>query len=70
MYIYVMTELGELDKVQAYRDKCESGHGYTEKNSQYIHGWFLVWLEEQRAAGKIKQGAMKIKPGKKLAKKY
>ena len=24
--------------------------------SYFIHGWFLVWLDEQRAAGKIHQG--------------
>ena len=54
MYIYVMTELGELDKVKAYREKCNQFNIHDQDYFYYVHGWFLVWLEEQRAAGKIK----------------
>ena len=59
MYIYVMTQLGELEVVKAYREKCKRfKYKYADSldtnYSYYVHGWFLVWLEEQRAAGKIK----------------
>ena len=47
MYIYVMTQLGKHDKVQEYREKCkEKEYGDDIEYSYFIHGWFLVWLEE------------------------
>ena len=55
MYIYVMTRIGMLDKVKEYREECKKlENAEATQYSYYIHGWFLVWLEEQRAAGKIK----------------
>ena len=57
MYIYVMTRIGRLDKVKEYREWCKSQE-YEQAGmySYYVHGWFLVWLDEQRAAGKLRKG--------------
>ena len=48
MYIYVMTRIGMHDKVKEYREECKKLENAEEATqySYYIHGWFLVWLEE------------------------
>ena len=59
MYIYVMTYIGRLEKVKEYRNECKKLEcGGIADYSYYVHGWFLVWLDEQRAAGKLRQGKL------------
>ena len=59
MYIYVMTYIGRLEKVKEYRNECKKLEcGSMADYSYYVHGWFLVWLDEQRAAGKLRQGKL------------
>ena len=47
MFIHVLTRMGKLAKVDEYREWCKKQeNGDLEKFSYYIHGWFLIWLDE------------------------
>ena len=36
--------------------KCMAYENDEENYSLYVHGYWLVWLDQQRKAGKLKQG--------------
>ena len=56
-YIAIMTLLKKEDLKRKFMQECkEHEFGETEDYSKYIHGYFLPWLDDQRAAGKITPG--------------
>ena len=56
LFIFILESLDMTERIDQYMNMCK---GYEEdryKYSLYVHGYFLVWLDQQRREGKLKQG--------------
>ena len=46
LYIHILDHFGETDKVHKYMEKCKGYEKDYEKYSLYIHGYWLIWLDQ------------------------
>ena len=60
LYLYVLKEMGRHTEIRRYMAKCMTYECNKEKYFFYIHGYWLPWLEKQRAEGKIQKGKFKL----------
>ena len=44
------------DEINKYMEKCKAYENDVENFSLYIHGFLLIWLRQQREAGKLTKG--------------
>ena len=51
LYIAVLKLVSETDKIEQYMNKNKAYFHDHIKYSHYIHGYFLLWLEDQREKG-------------------
>ena len=56
LYIHLLGFLDEPDRIELYMAKCKQLENDRKIFTLYIHGYFLPWLDQQRKAGKLKQG--------------
>ena len=56
LYILILEHFKMPERVESYMAKCKEYEDSAEKYSHYIHGYFLVWLDQQRREGKLTQG--------------
>ena len=47
------------DKIEQYMAKCKAYENDKENYSLYVHGYLLIWLHQQRQAGKLSKGTSK-----------
>ena len=51
--IKILRHLDRHQEAKDYMDLCKKLRGIESNFSQYVHGYFLPWLDQQRAEGKI-----------------
>ena len=61
LHVYILKQLNEKDKIEEYMSQCkkfedDSLEEDLQNYSLYVHGYFLIWLDLQREAGKLRQG--------------
>ena len=56
LYIFVLRRLNWTAKLEEYMLICRKCMNDPEKYHYHVHGFFIPWLDEQRALGKLKQG--------------
>ena len=54
LYIFILKYFDMNDKIEDYMTKCKSYEEDPNKYSLYVHGYFRVWLYQQRKADKLK----------------
>ena len=47
-----------LDELKQYQQRYKIYEDDPNYYSMYVHGYFIPWLERQRAAGKLKHGKL------------
>ena len=52
--VYVKKKLGMKEDLRRYMENCRKLEKDYEQYSWYLHGYFIPWLEEQRAKGDLK----------------
>ena len=58
LFIFILKSLDMTERTDQYMNKCKAYEEDCYKYSFYVHGYFLVWLEQQRKEGKLKQGML------------
>ena len=48
LYVLILKHLEMYNKIQEYMKKCKTYFNDAEKYSLYVHGYWLVWLDQQR----------------------
>ena len=57
LYLFALKALNRQREYDNFTNRCKKYRkGKPENYSVYVHGYFLPWLEEQRAAGLLKHG--------------
>ena len=56
LYILILKHFKMPERIESFMAKCKEYEDSPENYSLYIHGFFLVWLDQQRQAGKLTQG--------------
>ena len=56
LFIFILEFFNMTDRIDQYMTKCKEYEKTPYKYSLYVHGYFLVWLDQQRKEGKLKQG--------------
>ena len=56
LYLFILEYYNMNDRIDQYMAKCKAYENDHYKYSLYVHGYFLVWLDQQRREGKLKQG--------------
>ena len=56
LYMFLMKYLNRDRELKEYIDLCETFQHDRKKYTYYVHGYFLPWLDKQRADGKLKKG--------------
>ena len=56
LHLYALKELGRTTEIRRYMAKCQTYEANKEKYFFYINGYWLPWLDQQRAEGKLKKG--------------
>ena len=56
IYLLVLKYLKKEKRIEKYLQHCKSFENDCEKFSLYINGYWLPWLEQQRAQGKLQTG--------------
>ena len=56
LFIHVLRYLDKQERIEQYISQCKGYMNEIEKYSLYLHGYLLIWFEEQRKAGKLIQG--------------
>ena len=56
LYIFVLRRLNRTAKLEEYMLKCRKCMNDPNNYHYHVHGFFIPWLDEQRALGKLKQG--------------
>ena len=46
LYLYILEHLQMNDEIEQYMAKCKEYENDHEKFSLYVHGYFLVWLDQ------------------------
>ena len=54
LFVYMLRCLNMQKEIELYMSKCKKFENDPKNYSIYIHGYFLVWLDQQRKAGKLK----------------
>ena len=52
--IHILRYLNKHQMIEKYMSWCKKFENDPKNYSIYIHGYFLVWLDQQRKAGKLK----------------
>ena len=59
LYLFSLRLFEEPQKLKEdLMKECQGYHDSVIFYSNYIHGYFIPWLDQQRAAGKLKQGKL------------
>ena len=58
LYIFMLKHLKKMDVLEQYRQQCRSHETNPLNYSLYLHGFYLDWLEQQRTAGRLKNGKL------------
>ena len=56
LYILMLEQFKRADKIEQYMAQCKEFENDRIRYSLYIHGYLLPWFDQQRKAGKLKQG--------------
>ena len=56
LFIFILESFDMTEKIDQYMNKCKACEEDRYKYSVYLHGYFYVWLDQQRKEGKLKQG--------------
>ena len=56
LYVHILGYLNMSDKIEQYMAQCKEYENDEENFSLYVHGYWLIWLNQQRQAGKFTQG--------------
>ena len=60
LFIFMLEKFEMTDMIEQYMSKCKKHENNPEKFSLYVHGYFLVWLDQQRQQGNLTQGTLKL----------
>ena len=63
--IYILKKYNDKAKIEEYRAHYKSYEDDPHDYCMYVHGYFIPWIEDLRAAGKLIQGKL-IKDSKYL----
>ena len=55
LFIFILEFFAMNDRIEQYMSKCKAYENDQYKYSLYVHGYFLVWLDQQKKEGKLKQ---------------
>ena len=58
LFIFILESFDKTERIDQYTNKCKAYEQDRYKYSLYLHGYFLVWLDQQRKEGKLKQGTL------------
>ena len=58
LFIFILESFDKTERIEQYMKKCKAYEEDRYKYSLYVHGYFLVWLDQQRKEGKLKQGTL------------
>ena len=58
LFINILEFFDMTDRIEQYMTMCKSYENDPYRFSLYLHGYFLVWLDQQRKEGKLKQGML------------
>ena len=58
LLIFILESFDKTERIEQYMNKCKAYEEDRYKYSLYVHGYFLVWLDQQRKEGKLKQGTL------------
>ena len=56
LFIFILDFFEKTDRIEQYMTKCKAYEEDPNKYSLYLHGYFLVLLDQQRKEGELKQG--------------
>ena len=58
LFIFILASFDKTERIEKYMNKCKTYEEDRYKYSLYVHGYFLVWLDQQREECKLKQGTL------------
>ena len=56
LFIFILESFDMTERIDQYSIKCKACEEDRYKYSVYLHGYFYVWLDQQRKDGKLKAG--------------
>ena len=56
LFIFILDQFGMKDRIEKFLAKCKAYEDDRYKYSLYVHGYLLVWLDQQRQEGKLALG--------------
>ena len=54
LFIFILESFDKTERIEQYMNKCKAYEEDRYQYSLYVHGYFLVWLDQQRKEGKLK----------------
>ena len=56
--VFILKRYKNKAKIEQYREYYKSYEDDPYNYCMYVHGYFIPWIEDLRAAGKLKQGKL------------
>ena len=56
LFIFILESFDMTERIDQFAIKCKACEEDRYKYSVYVHGYFYVWLDQQRKDGKLKTG--------------
>ena len=53
LYVFILESLNMFDKIEEYIAMCKTYEDDPEYYSLYIHGYLLIWHDQQRQSGTL-----------------
>ena len=48
LFVFILEQFEMRDRIEKYMAMCKTYENDPEKYTMYIHGYFLIWLHQQR----------------------
>ena len=56
LHIYILQAMNKHSEAQKYMRQCKQDESYHDEYSFYVHAYWMPFLDQQRAAGKLTHG--------------